>query len=154
MTIYVDGACSGNGSEHSSGGFGVVVIENGKVINCYSHFENNTTNNRQELKAILWTLLQYGKMSPAVKVYSDSNYSIQTYNSWMYSWAKNGWIKSDKKIPENLDLIQTYYDFVQKGYNLVLEKVSGHSGVLGNELADKLATGSLTPQEVLNKYGK
>ena len=71
----------------------------------------------------------------------------------MFSWANNGWVKSDKKIPENLDLIQAYYDWYQKGYRINLEKIKGHAGYLGNELADALASGRETVEEVLSKYG-
>ena len=46
----------------------------------------------------------------------------------MFRWARNNWIKSDKKIPENLDLIQAYYEWYQKGYRIDLRKVKGHAG--------------------------
>ena len=63
----------------------------------------------------------------------------------MFNWAKNGWIKSDKKTPENLDLIQAYYDWYQKGYRIDLRKINGHAGHQWNEMADALATGKLQP---------
>jgi ribonuclease HI len=72
----------------------------------------------------------------------------------MFRWEKNNWIKSDKKTPENLDIIQTYYDWHKQGYRINLQKVKGHSGVLWNEVADALATGRMNPQEVMEKYGK
>lgn len=62
----------------------------------------------------------------------------------MYSWADKGWIKSDKKIPENLDLIKTYYNYIKKGYKIDLRKIKGHAGHKWNELADGLATGKIT----------
>ena len=57
----------------------------------------------------------------------------------MFSWANNNWIKSDKKKPENLDLIQIFYKYWQKGYRINFKKVKGHSGNHWNELVDKLA---------------
>ena len=69
----------------------------------------------------------------------------------MFNWANNNWIKSDKKIPENLDLIQTYYEYFQKGFRIDLRKIKGHNGIFGNEIADKLATNSITPEEIINK---
>jgi ribonuclease HI len=78
-------------------------------------------------------------------VYSDSNYCVQTFNEWMFNWARNGWIKSDKKVPENLDLIQAYYDWYQKGYRIDLRKIKGHAGHKWNEMADDLATGKIKP---------
>ena len=57
----------------------------------------------------------------------------------MWGWAQRGWIKSDNKTPENLDLIQTYYDFYNQGYRIDLRKCRGHTGNKWNEMADKLA---------------
>ena len=100
MIIYTDGSAHPN---PGPGGFGVVVCDdNNNIITTYSKQTNHTTNNREEIKAILWALLNYGKANEEVIVYSDSNYCVQTFNNWMFSWAKNGWVKSDKKTPENI----------------------------------------------------
>ena len=163
MIIYTDGSCLGNGKAVNSGGFGVVVLDNDeKLIYNYNKKCENTTNNREELKAILYSFLNYGvninnpllgfNISIPI-VYSDSNYCVQTFNEWMFSWARNGWIKSDKQPPENLDLIQAYYDWYQKGYRIDLRKVKGHNGNKWNEVADQLATGKITPEEVNKIYG-
>ena len=139
MIIYTDGSAHPN---PGPGGFGVVILDNNEnLIGLHSKQTDNTTNNREEIKAILYALLRYGKMDEEVIVYSDSNYCVQTFNTWMYGWARNGWIKSDKKAPENLDLIKTYYDLCQEGYKINLQKVRGHNGNEWNELADALATG-------------
>ena len=61
----------------------------------------------------------------------------------MYSWANNEWKKSDNKVPENLDLIQSYYQLIKLGYRIDLRKIKGHAGHKYNELADKLATFSI-----------
>ena len=71
----------------------------------------------------------------------------------MFSWARNNWIKSDKKVPENLDIIKEYYELIQKGYNINLNHIRGHKGILGNEIADKLATGIWDCSYVIKKYG-
>ena len=164
MVIYTDGSCLGNGKSVNSGGFGVVVLDNDeKLLYNYNKRSENTTNNREELKAILYSFLNYGVNinNPLLGfnnydipiVYSDSNYCVQTFNEWMFNWARNGWVKSDKKIPENLDLIQAYYDWYQKGYRIDLRKVKGHAGNKWNEIADNLATGKISPEEVTRIYG-
>ena len=147
ITIYTDGSCLSNGSLENEGGFGVVVVdENENLLYTYKKRNKNTTNNRQELRAILYAFLNYGVQTKDMEavyipvVYSDSAYCVNTFNSWMFNWARNGWIKSDGKTPENLDLIQAYYDWYQKGYRIELRKIKGHSGHVWNELADKLAT--------------
>ena len=151
IIIYTDGATSGNGSDKSRGGFGVIVVQNEKIINAYSEYSKSTTNNREEMKAIIWALENYGKFSPMV--FSDSAYSVNTFTNWMFSWQRKGWVKSDNKIPENLDLVQKYYALNQEGYKLDLRHIKGHAGHLFNELADKLATGKITSEEIIKTYG-
>lgn len=142
LICYVDGACQGNGTNHSKGGYGVVILDdNENLINYYQHFEDNTTNNRQEMKAILYCLINFGNKGFALNVYSDSAYAINTFTSWMYGWERNGWLKANGLPPENLDLIKAYYNLIQQGYKINLMKVAGHSGNQWNELADDLATG-------------
>ena len=148
MIIYTDGSAHPN---PGPGGFGVVVLDNNEnLLYTYSKQSADTTNNREELKAILYTFFNHGvkindwNMDVPI-VYSDSNYCVQTFNEWMFNWARNDWIKSDKKVPENLDLIQAYYDWYQKGYRIDLRKIKGHVGHKWNEMADDLATGRIQP---------
>lgn len=147
MIIYTDGSAHPN---PGPGGFGVVVLDNNEnLVYTYSkQFAREVTNNEMELKAILYAFLNYGVKiddwnNNVPIVYTDSNYCLQTYTNWMFSWANNNWKKSDKKTPENLELIQTYYNWYQKGYRIELRKVKGHNGDYWNELADKLATGKI-----------
>ena len=153
MIIFTDGSCRGNGKEDNFGGFGVVILDdNGKFLSCYQKNSTNTTNNREEIKAILFALLRYGKNRPVVTVCSDSAYCVNTLTQWMFGWAHNNWLKADNKPPENLDLIQTYYEYYLKGYQINLIKVKGHNGLEWNELADKLATGSISVAEAERIY--
>ena len=161
MICYTDGACRGNGKESAAGGFGVVVLDDTeKIIDLYSKHCKGTTNNREELKAILYVMLKYGKKEynftiderPPI-VYSDSAYCVNTFNDWMFRWAANNWIKSDGKVPENLDLIQAYYNHYMDGYRIDLRKIKGHAGEKWNELADMLATGKISPMEAEKIYG-
>ena len=143
ITIYSDGSCRGNGREDSQGGFGVVILdENENLIKAYQHFESNTTNNIQELKAILWAMVNYG-LEPETTVYSDSAYCVNTLTDWMYRWKANGWIKRDGHIPENLNLIKAYDELESNGYKINLKKVVGHSNNKWNDMADALATGKI-----------
>jgi len=157
MTIYTDGSAHPN---PGPGGYGVVVLDDKEqIIECYSHQELQTTNNIQELKAILYTMINYGininnpllgfKQYTIPIVYSDSAYAVNTFNSWMFSWAQNGWVKSNNQIPENLELIQTYLNLYQQGYRIDLRKIKGHSNIKGNELADKLATNKISVEEII-----
>lgn len=149
ITVYTDGSAHPN---PGPGGFGMVTVSDYGLEAVYSKQTNDTTNNREEIKAILRAMIDYGKMKDVITVYSDSAYAVNTLTSWMFGWARNGWIKSDKKTPENLDLIQAYYELYQKGYRINLQKIKGHAGHEWNELADKLATGAITAEEAIKKY--
>ena len=156
QVLYTDGSCKANGKENSSGGFGVVGMSGATVVYAYQEKEEITTNNRMEMKAILHAIEHFGKVeafAQPVIVYSDSRYSVNTFEDWGFKWRANNWIKSDNKIPENLDLIKKYMDFIDKGYEIELRYVKGHNGTLGNELADQLATFKITAAEVMEKYG-
>ena len=143
MICYTDGSCQGN---PGPGGFGVVVLDdNENLIQQYSERCENTTNNREELKAILWAFLKYGRTAATnknpLKVYSDSAYCVNTFTNWMFSWEKRGWLKSDNQTPENLDLIIPFFNHLQNGNQIEIYKVKGHANNKWNEMADKLATG-------------
>ena len=154
LTFYTDGACSGN---PGPGGYGVVEydIKSNTIFYTYSEYFKNVTNNQMELKAILHVIkLAAADKENSYLVYSDSAYAVNSINTWMYEWARNGWINSKKKPVENLDLIQEIYSYLEFPMeNFDLRKIDGHSGNLGNELADALATGNMKKKEELkHKY--
>ena len=154
MIFYTDGSAHPN---PGPGGYGVVGVEDEKVVFVRGQqYKGPVTNNEMELKAILYIMLNYGEKcddwgQPPI-VYSDSSYCVNTLNEWMFSWARKGWIKSDKKTPENLDLIQAYYDWYKQGYRIDLRKIKGHAGHEWNELADQLATGYISEEEAYATY--
>ena len=150
MIIYTDGSTAP--TNPGPGGFGVVVFndDNKTLIDCFYHHEDYTTNNRMEIKAILYALIMYGKENPFPIVYSDSAYCVNTFNNWMFSWAKKDWKKSDDKTPENLDLIHQFYEHWINGYRIDLRKIKGHNNSMGNELADKLASAKISMDDLRN----
>jgi ribonuclease HI len=61
MIFYTDGSCVGNGKANAKGGYGIVGIDfYDKLAFCRAKRSENTTNNREELKAILYVMLNYG----------------------------------------------------------------------------------------------
>ena len=100
VTLYTDGACSGN---PGPGGYGAILIYNGKEKEI-SGGEKNTTNNKMEMMAVI-KALEVLKEKCDVEVYSDSAYVVNSINNkWVYSWKKNNWIKSDKTKAKNIEL--------------------------------------------------
>ena len=152
ITVYVDGSCQKN---PGPGGFGVIVVENDVVIAAYSERTNDTTNNREEMKAIIYALENYGAKDGEFFcpiVYSDSSYCVNSFTSWIKGWKANGWVRAGGKKLENLDLIQTY-DMLRQEFKIDLRKIKGHNGHIYNALADGLATGQISVEDVLREYG-
>ena len=145
MIIYVDGACSGNGKIKNSGGFGVVAVDEttDELVFIHRRLCENTTNNREELKAIIHALRlsQSTFKNEVCVIYSDSAYVVNMCNEWIRNWARNHWMNSKKVEVENIDLVKEIYNYIALDFpNFQITKVPGHAGVLGNELADALAT--------------
>ena len=151
MKIFTDGACSGN---PGPGGYGLVIMndEETKIIKYEKHQELFTTNNIQELKALIhafsYALILNDKH---FTVYSDSAYAINTFTLWAKKWKENGWLKSDNKEIKNLDLIKKGYEIFEELSNCEVIKVKGHADNIGNELADALAADNMVK---FNKYLK
>ncbi len=135
VTLYTDGACSGN---PGIGGWGAVLIYNGKEKRI-SSAEDNTTNNRMEVTAVIEGL-KCLKEPCEVDVYSDSAYTVNAFNNgWVYGWARLGWRKADNKPLLNEDLWRELYS-LSKIHKLNFIKVKGHSDNEYNNICDKLAT--------------
>ena len=100
IKIYTDGACSGN---PGSGGWGVVVITD--EISKHSGGEENTTNNRMELKAAIMGISK-SSINKKVIIYTDSKYVKDGITSWINNWKSNNWLTSSKKPVKNQDLWQ------------------------------------------------
>ena len=137
IDLYTDGACSGN---PGIGGWGAILIYNGieKII---SGGDNNTTNNRMELTAVIKGL-QALKEGCQVDVYSDSAYVVNAFlQGWIDSWVVNNW-KSSKGQVQNIDLWQQLLDLLKK-HDVKWHKVKGHADNINNNRCDKLARGEI-----------
>lgn len=135
VILYTDGACSGN---PGVGGWGAILMFNG-VEKEISGAEDNTTNNRMEITAVIEGL-KCLKEPCEVDVYSDSAYTVNAFNNgWIYGWSINGFIKSDNKPVLNVDLWQQLLNLT-KIHNVKFIKVKGHADNEFNNRCDKLAT--------------
>jgi len=135
VTIYTDGACSGNPGD---GGWAAILKygEHEKVI---SGFEENTTNNRMELKAAI-EALKCLKEPCEVELYSDSAYLVNGFSKgWIYNWKLNGWLNADDDEVKNVDLWKEL-DMLSGIHRITWIKVKGHSDNEYNNRCDKLAT--------------
>lgn len=134
VTIYTDGACSGN---PGPGGWGAILEWQGHEKEL-SGGEAQTTNNRMELTAVL-TALSMLKEPCIVELYSDSKYVVDTIDKgWLYGWQKKGWIKADKKPVLNVDLWQQLLPELKR-HDVRLHWVKGHAENEKNNRCDQLA---------------
>lgn len=138
VTIYTDGACSGN---PGAGGWGAVLIGAGKQKEI-SGFDPLTTNNQMELTAVI-KALELLKVSCNVKLYSDSAYVVNAINqNWLFNWKNNNWLGADKKPVKNIELWQKLDNLLNK-HSVEFIKVKGHADNELNNRCDKLATGEI-----------
>ena len=134
VTIYTDGACSGN---PGPGGWGAILEWNG-VEKELSGGENPTTNNRMELLAVI-SALEKLNQSCIVELYSDSKYVIDSLTKgWLDSWIKNGWRKADKKPVLNVDLWERLLPLLKK-HEMHYHWVKGHAENEKNNRCDQMA---------------
>ena len=144
LNIYVDGSSRGN---PGAGGFGVVIINNNKLEYAFNEQFNNITNNQMELRAIIHALELIKEKYPEeeVIIHSDSAYCVNMCNNWIWTWSKNDWKNSKKQRIENYELVRKIWKFVSMEFpNFQIVKCSGHSGIIENELADRLANQDFT----------
>lgn len=134
MRIYTDGACSGN---PGPGGWGVLALENGRVIWEISGSEAMTTNNKMELMAAIAGLERLPDQS-IVTVFTDSQYVRLGMTTWVKNWQANGWRTASGSAVKNKDLWQRLIYHAQR-CSIDWQWVKGHSGDAYNDRADALA---------------
>lgn len=140
LEIYTDGSSLGN---PGPGGWGVVFIENEKIIKELGGYDKDTTNNRMELRAAIEALKYIIKnhKKDSVTIFADSNYVLSGITLWIYNWEKNGWRTANKKPVLNQDLWKELISLIRDYDNKISwEKVKGHSGHVHNDRADEIAT--------------
>jgi len=140
IEIYTDGSSLGN---PGPGGWGTVVVVDGKIVEELGGHHKDTTNNRMELQAAIEALKymhKHGK-EHTVTIHADSSYVLNGITSWIFGWEKNGWRTANKKPVMNQEIWQELIALVRefKG-KIIWQKVKGHSGHVYNDKADEIAT--------------
>ena len=139
VTLYTDGACSGNPGK---GGYGAILVHvdsNGvKHEKEFSEGYQMTTNNQMELLAVI-VGLEALKKPCSVKIISDSKYVVDSIQKgWLDNWIAKGWRKSDNKAVPNVELWKRLIS-ASKDHDIELEWIKGHAGHEYNERCDALA---------------
>lgn len=149
--FYTDGACTlnCNNGKYSKGpgGWAWALIKDNEVTNWKNGGSPKTTNNEQELTAIMEALSYACKdttQCDVVRIFSDSAYCINIFTQWINGWKANGWTRGKKHEPiENLETIKTIYEMVFSLENSFIAvewvKVKGHSNDKFNNFVDQKA---------------
>lgn len=133
VTVYTDGACSGN---PGPGGWGAWLVS-GSHSKEITGGKAETTNNQMELMAAIEGL-NVLKAPSEVILYTDSVYVKDGITKWIHNWKKNGWRTANRKPVKNADLWQALDAAVER-HDVTWKWVKGHNGDPGNEKADELA---------------
>lgn len=175
--IYTDGSTKRNGADSNVGGYAFVVVDSyrGTLLDAYAQTGiENTTNNRMELMAILSALFMYQKRMRSskdegaiIRLFSDSIYALNSLFVWSMDWAVHSWKTKTGTEVKNKDLIKPFYEKYWGRYlknqmagrtdswrNFQWHHIEGHHGYKWNEIADKLATGELTVEEVFENENR
>ncbi|MDP6689550.1 MAG: ribonuclease HI [Alphaproteobacteria bacterium] len=142
VTIYTDGACSGN---PGPGGWGALLLF-GEHERELKGGEPSTTNNRMELIAAI-AALEALKRPCLVNLHTDSTYLRDGITKWIEKWKRNGWKTAAKKPVKNVDLWLRLGEAIAR-HEINWHWVKGHAGDPGNEAADALA------RQGLDAYGR
>ena len=133
VEIYTDGSSKGNPGQ---GGWGAIIFDEEKVLEIGGN-EENTTNNRMEMRAAIEALKILPEGAEA-KLHTDSEYLMKGITIWILGWQKNNWRTKDKKEVLNKDLWQELWRETEKR-KVEWKKVLGHSGHTLNERCDEIA---------------
>ena len=143
VTLYTDGACSGN---PGNGGYGAILVyvdSNGvKHEKEFSQGYCMTTNNQMELLAVI-VGLEALKKPCEVTVYSDSKYVVDAFNNkWIDGWIAKGWRTAGKSPVKNVELWKRLLE-AKRVHDVEFIWVKGHADNVYNNRCDTLATGEI-----------
>lgn len=151
--IYTDGGCRKNGDPDAVCAWAFIVFKDGERIGSKSKAFRGGTNNIAEITAVLEALKWANKFKRKITIYLDSNYVKQSCESWVWSWKKKGWVKSDGGELLNKDLWKLVYTELNRYMEIHKEiptfiKVKGHSGHYQNDAVDNLCNVKMTELEM------
>lgn len=154
FVVYTDGGCRGNGKADAVCAWAFIVYNfDGTRVGSKSKAFYGGTNNIAEMTAVLESIKWANKSGHEIEIYLDSNFVKQGCESWLWNWAKKGWVKADGSELLNRDLwkeihtaLNEYMDNHREIPTFV--KVKGHSGDEQNDAVDNLCNVKMTELEM------
>lgn len=166
--LWTDGSSINNGEKYvGCGGSGYCLLfgdfsklsetdlkteygEEGSTLKGHFSSPEHTTNQREEIRAVILGLKRIKNSEIPIEVFSDSAYLINCMNQkWYVNWRTNGWKNSKKQPVENQDLWEELLEVIEDNFFKVKwNKVKGHSKIFYNEECDRLANIGLSEAKV------
>jgi ribonuclease HI len=143
--IYTDGGCSGNKRDAGcKGAWAFLILDYGNnIVKRGSGIEENTTNNRMEMTAVIkgLQLLKLYSFNPKLEdciVITDSKYVVNNFSEYLPEWKRNGWRRSGGGGVVNIDLWKEIGSLSPEFKSFKFQWVKGHSTNKFNQEADAL----------------
>ncbi|MCF0238102.1 MAG: ribonuclease HI [Sphaerochaetaceae bacterium] len=134
IDVFTDGGCSGN---PGPGGWAYVLLCNGKVLSYGSGGEENTTNNKMELTAVISAIEACNIIgAKEISISTDSQYVKNGITTWIFNWKKNNWKTASKDPVKNKELWEKLDSL--NNSNIKWLWVKGHAGITYNEMCDSM----------------
>ena len=151
LVTYIDGSCIGNGGPSTKGGYGVFLCDSHPWNGSFTITpEDGPTNNKAELRTAIEAIkIGHNNNVKYLQINSDSKYVVLGVTQWSQQWVKNGWRNSSGEAVTNKQEREELLELVNKGKMVIQwNQVPAHSGISGNEEADKLAVKGATQKLV------
>ena len=149
VVVHTDGGAIGN---PGPGGYGVVIIQEGKRVELSGGYKL-TTNNRMEMTAAIVALERLQGCQQPIILFSDSSYLVNGISKgWVRNWSKRGWRKSDGGPVMNVDLWKKILQFIEN-LNVEFHWLKGHAGHEENERCDQLAVAAARGAKLVHDVG-
>ena len=142
--IYTDGSATtyvDDGVKKFRGGYGAIFVMGAEIVHKITGYNTDTTTGAMELSAIL-DVVRYLKENISTfgrfRILSDSKYSVDGINSWMYKWSKNNWKANNKKTISNVELwVDLYKEITTLGYDVEFKWIKAHQSKLSTDVDAK-----------------
>nr|XP_027200657.1 ribonuclease H1-like [Dermatophagoides pteronyssinus] len=145
--VYIDGACWRNGLPDACAGIGIywpgAPERNQSLI-----IDGRQTSIRAEIWAAIFAIRQAKQIGlDKITIYTDSHFVIQTATVWLYKWKRNCWLTSSGVEVKNRYDMMALDESIRQMKKIIWRPVRGHSGIPGNEEADRLANAAIANYE-------
>jgi ribonuclease HI len=137
--VYTDGSCNHNGKPNAKAGIGVWFGDNNPLNFSGPLLGYKQSNQTAEMGAALKALEITPSSVKRIQIMTDSEYLINCMTKWRFAWEKNRWKTATGTSVKNLTLITNLIEKMKQREKVLFTYVTAHSGIKGNEEADKLS---------------